>query len=598
MYSCYAVFMLVELKVENFGIIENVRMRIGTGLTVITGETGSGKSLVLQALDAVMGSRVGSGIVRNGASRAIIEATFDISNLQGIRAILEQNEISVDDSYVTLRREIAVDGRGRASVNGVNCRLSLLRQLSGWLLEIHGQHEHQRLLDPESHLDSLDVFAGTMDLREAVSGLFYKFSNLRKRLRAVTLESGEKEQRLDFLRFALEEIESFEPRELEYEEMENLKAVIQNSGKLYRDFSYAYSTIKEEEGAILDRLNSVTNLLESHTAIHRGLDESLEDLQEAIYRVENFSDYLRDEKEKIQFSPERLEDVEERIAGYKKLFKKYGGTTPSIMQMRDDFLREISSIEMSDEEADLLRSEIGVLGGELRHQAEELSRQRRSVIPLLEKKLAQELGDLGMPGARIQVAVTREIGAEKIRQTLVSEDALDERSQSADRRERYVINEKGLDRVEFLLCANAGEKVQPLRKVASGGELSRIMLALKSIIMESKPAGTVIFDEVDTGVGGEIAHAIGGRLKNIALQSQVMVVTHLHQIAGLANNHFRIFKQLREGRTVTHLQRLQGDRRLKELARMLGGDAPGSVVMDHARELLTRNEDHREDVVA
>lgn len=594
--------MLVELKIENFGIIEAIRMRTGPGLTVITGETGSGKSLVLQALDAVMGSRVGSGVVRNGASRATVEATYDIGRIPSIKTWLTKNSLPSDDPYLTLRREVASDGRGRAFVNSIPVKMSVLRNVASQLVEIHGQHEHQRLLDPESHLDSLDVFAGTLALRERVSGLYGKYNQLRKRLRAVTLESGEKERRLDFLRFALEEIESFEPRENEYEEMENLRAVIQNSGKLYRDFGSAYSTLREEEGSILDRLANIENSLEDHIRLHPELEERLEDIREAVYRIEMLCDYLRNEKEKIQFSPERLEDMEERIVGYKKLFKKYGGSTVSILQMKEEFLRELTSIEMSDEEAELLRSEMKVIESELREQAEELSRLRRSTIPVLESRLAEELNELGMSGARIQVSVTREISSQS-RPTAFNGENFNPTNLNGkpetDRREKYVINEKGLDRVEFLLCANTGEKVQPLRKVASGGELSRIMLALKSIIIENRPAGTVIFDEVDSGVGGEIAHSIGNRLKNIAHQSQVMVVTHLHQIAGLGDYHFRIQKQLREGRTVTHLQRLQGDHRLKELARMLGGDMPGSVVLEHAKELLSRNgEADRSSVVA
>lgn len=567
--------MLLELKIENFGIIESVTMRCGPGLNIITGETGSGKSLVLQSIDAVLGARVGTGIVRNGASRAVVEAIYDLSALQSVRDWLSNHSYPAEEPYLTIRREIAVDGKSRSLINGVSTRIGVLRGLAPYLMEIHGQHEHQRLLEAESHLDSLDSFGSLHSLRNSVSELYYKFHNLQKRLRAVTLEAGEKEQRLDFLRFALDEIESFEPRTGEFEDAEHVRAMIQNSGKLYRDFSGAYSIIREEEDSIMDRLNGIEGLLEIHVDLHPGLVEQVGELREAIFRLENLTDYLRSEREKFQFSPEQLEDLEERLHGYKKLYKKYGGSTESVLNMRDEFLRELTMIEMSDEEAELLESEMEVVYSELLSLAEDLSRKRRSLIPILEEKLAGELHSLGMPGARIQISVTREM-------------ATDVPRSNTSPGKQYSIHEKGLDRVEFLLQANAGEKVLPLRKVASGGELSRIMLALKSIVMESQPVGAVIFDEIDTGVGGEIAHAIGDRLKKIAAQGQVMVVTHLHQIAGLGDHHFRIFKQLKEGRTRSFLQHLQGEPRLKELARMLGGESSAPAVMQHARQILEK----------
>ncbi len=590
--------MLAELKVENFGIIEQLRMRLGPGFNVITGETGSGKSLILQAIDTVLGSRAGSGLVRAGAHRAFVEALFDLSPEPGprneVRAWLEENGFPAEDTYILLQREIAVDGKGRSTINGVPARLAMLRALATRLIEVHGQHEHQRILDPDTHLDSLDLFAATMPLRHRVADLYNKYSGIKKRLRAVTLEAGERERRLDFLRFALEEIESFEPREAEFEDLLQEKALIENSGRMYMDLCSAYTGLREEENAILDRLVSVEGLLEVHAGLHAGLESQLSEIREARYRLESLADFLREQKEGLQFSPERLEDIDDRINGYRRLHKKYGAGTAMVLKAQQDFLRELGVIEMSDEESGLLVSELEVVYSELRELSEELSRKRRSVIPGLEEQLKQELAELGMPGAEIHVSVKREIGPDNEMNGpgFAGEGAADGRpsdgARNRDARSRYLINEKGLDRVEFLLRANAGESSLPLRKVASGGEMSRIMLALKSIIIENKPVSTVIFDEVDSGVGGEIAHSIASRLKNHSLQSQVILVTHLHQIASMADQHYYISKQTRGGRTSTSLQRLQGEKRLHELARMLGGNAPGQVVLEHARELLSR----------
>lgn len=568
--------MLLELKIENFGIIDELRIRPGPGLNAVTGETGSGKSLLLTALDVVLGARAGAGLVRSGSHRAVVEALFEIGTAGVVRTILEEKKISAQDAYLELRREISADGRGKAFVNGCPATLAVIRNLAAHLLEIHGQHEHQRILDPENHLDSLDLFAGTTDLRHETAELYHRFQHLKNRLRSVTLEADEREQRLDFLKFALDDIEGFEPRENEFEEIQQEKALIQNSGRLFSDLCAAYSALREEDHSVLDRLDTVQNLLARHQDLIGGIDEHLGNLSESLYALEATADWLREQKDRLQFSPERLEDIEDRLSGYQRLHKKYGGNTKSVLLARDRYLRELSTIEMSEEELEELRSRLQITAGELYERAEELSRRRRSVISHLEEQMAAELAHLGMPGARIQVSVRREVDP-------------DARGDAA-RPHRHLIHEKGLDRVEFLLAANAGEPLQPLRKVASGGELSRITLALKSIFFAHRPTATVVFDEVDAGVGGEVAHTIGNRLQRLAGQSQVLVVTHLHQIASLADQHFRIRKEQREGRTTTRVRRLQGEERLREMARMLGGDATGSVVYEHARRLLEKNE--------
>lgn len=565
--------MLLELRIENFGIIEDLRIRPGRGLNVMTGETGAGKSLLLTALDTVLGARAGGGLVRAGAHRASVEALFDVEQIPRVREILLAKKIELRDSDLALRREIAIDGRGRAFINGSPTTLTVVRSLAGLLLEVHGQHEHQRILDPEQHLDSLDLFAGTSEQRSQIAELYHRYNHLRNRLRTVTLEADERERRLDFLKFALDDIESFEPREGEFEELQQEKALGQNSGRLFDDLCAAYSALREEDHSILDRLATVLGLLERHTGLLQGIEEHVASANESVYSLEGVADFLRGQKDRLNFSPERLEDISDRIAGYQRLHKKYGGSTTAVINQQERYLRELTQIEMSEEDMDQLQSRLQLTAGELFEQAEDLSRRRRAVVSHLEEQIAEELTQLGMAGARIKVAVSRE----------VDPDA----DPDSERRHKYMIHEKGLDRVEFLLGANAGEALQPLRKVASGGELSRITLALKSIFFAHRPTGTVVFDEVDAGVGGEVAHTIGNRLKRLSGQSQVLVVTHLHQIASLADQHFSIRKRASGGRTSTGVQRLQGEARLKEMARMLGGESSGKMVMEHARELLS-----------
>lgn len=581
--------MLIELRIENFGIMENARFRPGQGLNTITGETGSGKSLLLQALQMVLGARAATGFIRNGSSRAIIEAEFDASFQKALLHLLAEHDIPVSDGLVTLRRELYLTGRSRSLVNGVDVTNPLLKSIGSSLVEIHGQHDHQRLLDPAHHLDFLDSYAGTEELRDRVMRMFQRLTEIRKRLRSVSMEEEEKQQRLDFLRYAIDEIDDLEPVEGEFEALTNEKTLMQNSGRVFQDLAEAYNLLYEDDHAILTGLEQVERLLDRHGELFMGnmsssidgrtgdskdstrgsngssYEEALSMIRQSVYQLEAVIEFLREQRQRLQFSPERLEDVEERLQAYRRLHKKYGGTTMHVLQKRDAFLRELASIEMSEEEAALLKSEMSATEADLQELARELSIRRRSVIPSLEEKLSSELAGLGMPGARIQVSVSREC--------------------AADSEERFVVHEKGFDHIEFLFNANEGEALQPLRKIASGGELSRITLALKSVILDKQSPATMVFDEVDTGVGGEVAHKIGQRLKELSERSQVIVITHLHQIASLGRFHFRISKHSRNSRTYSRVERLSGEERLRELARMLGGSDP--ALMQHVRRLLS-----------
>ena len=579
--------MLIELRIENFGIIENLRFRPGQGLNAITGETGAGKSLLLQALQMTLGGRAATGFIRNGSSRAIVEAEYDASFQPEVLQLLDEHSIPVSDGLVTLRRELYLTGRPRSAVNGVNVAAPLLKAIGGRLVEIHGQHDHQRLLDPANHLDFLDSYAATEDLRDQVMSMYQRLNELRRRLRSVSMEEEEKQQRLDFLRYAINEIEEVNPIEGEFESLTHERALMQNSGKVFQDLAEAYNLLYEDDQAVLAGLEQIERLLDRHGELFAGrasadsqmpgrmsndrsgsFEEKLSMIRQSIYQLEAVAEYLRDQRQRLQFSPERLEDVEERLQDYKRLHKKYGGSTAQVIQKRDSFLRELASIEMSEEEASLLRSELTVTDSELQSLAGELSLRRRSVVPSLEEKLAVELKALGMPDARIQVSVSREYSAE-------SED-------------KCVVHEKGFDIVEFFFNANEGEVLQPLRKIASGGELSRITLALKTIVLDRNSPATMVFDEVDTGVGGEVAHTIGQRLKELAERNQVIVITHLHQIASVGRLHFRIAKHSRSGRTYSTVDRLNGQNRLNELARMLGGSDP--ALLQHVKGLLAATE--------
>lgn len=572
--------MLVELKIENLGIIENLRFKPGKGLNIITGETGSGKSLIIQALSIVLGDRAGTGYLRNGTNRALIEAVFDISKKEikkkEIEEALKNYNIPLQDEFLVLRREIFIDGKPRALINNIPVSLATLKEIGSKLVEIHGQHENQRLLDTSYHLDFVDLFGGLEYLREKVSNLFREWTESKKKIKSVSLQENEKKFRKEFLEYAIKEIEDFAPKEEEYENLIKEKSIILNSGKLFEDLSYCYSVLQEEDHSVLSILQNVEKILEKHFPIFNEFQSSLNLLKDSIYNIESIVDLIREKKNNMNFSEERLEDIEERLEGYKKLLKKYGSSIPVILQKKEEMKKELNAIQMSDEEIELLKSKVNVIEQDLRESAEELSIQRKKVIKVLEEKIAKELEQLGMKGARISISMSREL------QTKDESPEEDNNFKS----EIFKITEKGYDQVEFLFCANEGEVLLPLRKIASGGELSRIALILKSILMDKQGPLCVIFDEIDTGVGGETAYVLGKKLKEIAIEEQVIAITHLHQVASMANRHFKISKITKNSRTYTEIERLIGENRLKELARMLGGSEP--IVIEHAKEILNK----------
>ena len=580
LFSILLVYMLVELNIENFGIIENLKFRPGKGLNIITGETGSGKSLIIQAICVVLGEKAGTGYLRNGTNKAVIEAIFDLSKKEHkkkeILNYLEQLNIPIYDDNLVLKREILLDGRPRAYINQQQVSIAILKEIGSKLVEIHGQHENQRLLDPSFHLDFVDIYGGLEGLREKVSNLYRQLVENKKKLKSVSLMEEEKKFRKDFLQYAIKEIEEFHPKEGEFEELQKERAMILNSGKLYEDLAYAYSVLQEEDHSVISVLQSVEKILEKHSGIYQDFQETLELLQDSIYNLESVIDFIREKKLKMNFSTERLEDIEERLEGYRKLYKKYGANTTLLLQKKEEYKRELNSIEMSDEERELLRSQIQAMEQELRDLAEELSEKRKSIIPLLEEKLANELEQLGMKNTKIQISLSREVATEN--------------NEDSNNLEQFKLHEKGYDYIEFLFCANEGEVLLPLRKVASGGELSRIALAMKSIIMDKFGPLCVIFDEIDTGVGGETAFVLGKKLKDISVNEQVIVITHLHQVASMADKHFKIYKQTKNSRTYTQIERLMREDRLKELARMLGGTEP--IVYEHAKEILFKAQEY------
>lgn len=553
--------MLRELSIKNFAIIDNLNVSFSPGLNVLTGETGAGKSILVDAIELILGARASFDLIRKGARESIIETAFEIKN----RDIPRLKDIGIDEEEIIIRRIINQSGKSRVYINEHPVNISTLSEIGEALLDIHGQHEHQSLLSQDRQMDLLDSFGGLKKESSEVQGLFYRLKALRDEMRG--LESGEREraQREDLLRFQKREIEGARLRVGEDLDLERQKNILSNAERLASLSSDAYSRLYSSERSILETLSIILNSIKEISQMDPSLSSGLERLENSILQLEDLAHILRDYKERIEFDPKRLEEIEERLDLIMRLRRKYGSTVEEILEFYDKVNKELDRVEGRTERIEEIKGEIEGVLEELTSKAKRLSEERATVSKEIEKKIAEELFYLGMKDLSFLVRLTKGHG----------EDTLD----------GYRIYPNGIDRVEFLI-SNPGEEPRPLAKIASGGELSRVMLSLKTILAGVDDNPTLIFDEVDAGIGGKTADAVGRRLKLISKDRQVLCITHLPQIASLAGRHLLVEKEVRGGRTVAKVKSLDEKERVKEIARMLGGKTITDITLQHAEEMM------------
>ncbi|MDR5709958.1 MAG: DNA repair protein RecN, partial [Armatimonadota bacterium] len=534
--------MLRELHARNFALLEDVRVEFGPGLNVLTGETGAGKSILLDALGACLGHRVGSDVVRTGATEARVEAVFELSRAPEARAALDAAGIPVEDEVLILVREIG--GRGRAYANGTPVTVGTLREIGSFLVEIHGQHEGQRLLEPRTHLELVDASGdeAVRRMRAEVEEAFARWSGLRARLVELDRTERERAQRLDLLRWQVQEIEAVQLRPGELEELVAARTRLVHAGRLAEATGGAYEALYGEEGAVRF-LGRAAALLRQASQWDPQLHPLLQALEAVRVQLDEVGLELRRYAEEVQADPRRLEEVEARFNTLRALQRKYGDTVEEILAYRERALREIAHLENLElhraEVEEALREAEEALG----HAAAALSATRRRAARRLERSVEEHLRELGMPEARFCVGFEVREDPEGVRVLLPDEQEP----------RRLQLTSRGADRVEFLFSANPGEPPRPLHRVASGGELARLMLALRSALAEAHPTPVMVFDEVDAGVGGHAAHVVGTKLASLARGAQVLCVTHLAQIAAQADVHHAIRKVTFRGRTRTEV---------------------------------------------
>jgi len=565
--------MLRHLRVKNLALIDELELSFEEGLNVITGETGAGKSLLMLALGLAVGSRATAELVRHETPEATVEAIFTVTDAH-ITSLLEEGGYAVDDELL-VRRIISQGGRSRVYLNGSAATVTVLRQIGERLMHVYGQHEQQVLLEAEAALTLLDSFAGLNRQTEEMVKHYQMLRHVWSRLQALTTGKAAAEARRELLRFQVEEIKRAGLRPGEEDALRQEKAVLLNTEKLAQGVSAGEEVLSVGEDAVTDRLGRLLTRLRELARIDENLKEIVTLLNGGLAQVEEAALQLRRYGERLRIDPERLEEIDARLTLLSRLRHKYGGSVEAVLALQAALEQELQQIEGGEETLMMLRQDVELTATAAWERAHALSQARLAAARSLETQMAAELAFLGMKGATFSV------------QFLEGRESPDgEEADSPFLRGSQRLRSTGSDRVEFYLSANPGEPLLPLVQVASGGELSRLMLALKALSAAIGEAPTLIFDEVDAGIGGAVAEVVGRRLKALARQRQVLCITHLPQIAAFADHAYTVVKHTTKGRTVSSAKQLTYTEQLQELARMLGGVEISAEAKRHAREML------------
>jgi DNA repair protein RecN (Recombination protein N) len=548
--------MIAELAIENYAVIERVRVRFHRGLNLLTGETGSGKSIVVDALGLLFGGRASADMVRAGADRARISGIFEVSANPALTRLLDGAGIEIEDNELLVEREILLSGKSRAFVASRPVTSALLRELAPHLGDIHGQHDQQQLFKPEAQREMLDSFAGSDN---TIASLYTRWRRATADLEELDRTAQEKLRLTDLWSFQRSEIEAISPRPGEDAELENERRVLRNVVKVEESATAAYLALYDAEESATAQLQVVLKRLDELAKIDEGVATIAAALKPAVFMVEEAADALRHYLGKLEADPARLDELETRMAALEKLKRKYGTTIDEVLAFLETVRRDLIAVETSSDRQTALRKEVSELAASYESAAKKLTAQRTAAAKRLSKNVETELTSLAMERTRIEIRIAP-----------------------------APWSEHGADSVEFLMSANAGEDPKPLDRIASGGELSRVALALKTCA--SKPAKgtprTLVFDEVDAGVGGSAAEAVGRRLKKVSISSQLLCVTHLPQIAGFADHHYYVEKHEERGRTLATIVELTSAQRTKEIGRMLSGERVTAEALKHAEQLI------------
>lgn len=558
--------MLEELRVRNYALIDSLELSFSHGLNILSGETGAGKSIVVGALGLLLGEKGDTSAIRSGSEEAEVTGVINVENNGDAVRWLEEHEIEAEDASVLLRRTLKATGKGGSFIQNTKVTRKDLREFTSYLIDMHGQHEHQSLLSIDNHRKLLDQYAGNEALASSLYSDFYQLSQLKQDLEELDKSERELLREKDLLEFSIQEIDGAQLKPGEEEELEQERTVLNQYEKLFDLFHLSNENLSETRGGALSGLREARKAVDQIAGILPELESHRERLENAFYEIEDIAQTLKDHQEGLQFSPNRLEEVEERLQQIHRLEKKYGDSIAEVLGYRDNSMKRIESMQHREEHRSELAAEIDALEKKVLEQAKELSGRRKAAAQDLKGRIETKLRTLGMKNAVFEIATSYREG----------------------KTGRHSCGPHGYDRIEFLISPNKGEPLRALREIASGGEISRIMLAVKTVFAETDRISSLIFDEIDTGIGGEVALSVGEHLAKLGQYKQILCITHLASIAVRADTHLKVLKYESEGRTLTKVEEVEDDARIEEIARMLAGDHKNATSRRHALELLER----------
>ncbi len=557
--------MLKTLHIENIAVIECADVEFSAGLSVLTGETGAGKSIIIDSLNAVLGNRVSRELVRSGAERASVTASFESSEAERWCA---DNEIDADDGEIILQRRITADGKTSGRVNGVPVTAAQLRELGALLLDIHGQNDGRQLLDERRHLAYLDAFGECGEAFSAYREAYDAYRALVRETERLSMDETEKQRLEESLRYRIAELSKAEIRPGEEAELTERRDLLRNSEKLTEHISAALGALYDSDGSAVAQCGEAEYNVSRASAWSADLSETEEIIRGARLALEDASERLREKQQLLDFSPEEYDRLEERLSQLRRLEKKYAADEEGLAALLSDSQRQLDELEYAGDRLEQLKKEMAKAYALAEKRAQALSGVRKAAAARLEERVVGELRDLSMPSVRFKVRIEFQTG-------------------------KNALTTSGADEVSFVMSANAGEALGPISRIASGGELSRIMLALKNVFAEKDGVDALIFDEIDTGVSGVAAQRVAEKLASLGRTKQVLCVTHLPQIAAMAQQQYLVEKSERSGRTYTNIRLLDREGRRYELARLSGGDMITDTQLAGAEELLSRDERFR-----